>query len=1042
MAEIKLVNRIRLFGVIKRVLLILRVSRGRFTLTFIVALYCTTCQEFGLKNLKTSLTKPAAGTQPWAIWIWNLSISKQEIENQLSSIISKGFGGVAVRPGRDMRPVYMSQEFLENFGLVLEIARQNKIGVRLADDFSLLWGGCADSITRYGRKLQAEYLALVREISPATDSPDAEIQIDPNGEYMAQAIKRAPKTGEITDVKQISVPEGKTAFKWKAPNADWSLLLYKKELARDPSGAIVPGIYNLKASQLYIQNTLDVFRTTFSRYIPTTFEGFVTEMPTLRPGGNAIFWDDDLVVKYRTKYKRDLLTLLPSVFLETPGAEKTRIQVHHFIYHLLAERFSALLETWAKKYRLTQWLLWPETGFYRPEHALADGFILPESPVASFGFQNVDGGRHNFALLRMAADINTNWRRRETITVVGRNRTMVGSSLQDLKREIDLSLLAGNSRILIDGLYFNVDRRNYYKTPFNPSWYSPEWEHAKELCEYSARMQDIISGLHASREIAVLSPTDAIIGEYLPGKSSVAAVGLTRFRKTVDMLCSLGKEFDVVSEELLLTCMVRQSGEFATADRIRKGNYHALIVPYAPCVSRSLLVFLEKLAVKGTIIVFIDEAPNGTHEDGATPNVTMRIQKLVAPRRENVSVASPLELEQILIGLKPEVTLLREAGETTDVAAQVYHADGGGKVHILHNISDSADQAVIAEFLTDKYYAAVDCMSGKITELEPVEAEKNTVRMRICLSPLQTLLIVSGAARIPSSPGQDGDEFNPFALPARMYRIVFKDQWALEPLNLNALPLANWSVRIGTSKGSGQIAHFYETTFEVKHLPDHCAFVLDGMSRADALFQGCEVTLNGMRLDNDPASFEDDPAVSETPLIKVLGEKSHCFDIRKKLVKGLNRVSIRTTGSALDPQTLIYPPLITGSFTVSKGPHGMVVDQPAEDALAGHESWAKHGYPYLSGRARYTQTFEVPHDYDRLILRFSKVSGAISVKVNGEDIGTLNWQPMEADITGYCKALRNEISVETVNTLDNALRLNGHPSGLTGEIYVDVYKAQ
>jgi len=995
-----------------------------------------------LKNLKTSLAKPAAGTQPWAIWIWNLSITKQEIEKQLSSLISKGFGGVAVRPGRDMRPEYMSQEFLENFELVLEIARQNKIGVRLADDFSLVWGGCADRITDHGRKLQAEYLTLIRQISPSTHDPDDEISIDPNGEYIAQAIKRVPKTGAITDVKQVSVPANKTGFKWKAPGPDWSLLLYKKELARDPSGAVVPGIYNLKASQLYIQHTLDVFRAAFSRYIPNTFEGFITEMPALRPGGGAIFWDDDLVVKYRTKYKRDLLALLPSVFLETPGAEKTRIQVHHFIYNLMAERFSTLLETWAKKYRLSQWLLWPETGFYRPENALSDGFFLPESPAASFGFQNIDGSLDNYALLRAAADINTNQCRREILTVIGRNRVMAGSSLQDLKREIDMSILAGNSRIIIDGLYFNVDRRNYYKTPFNPSWYSPEWEHLKQLCDYSARMQDLISGLHASKEIAVLSPCDAIMGEYLPGNSEKAAVGLARFKKTIEALCCFGKEFDVVSEELLLTCAVRQSGEFTTADRIRKGNYQALIVPYAPCVSRSLLVFLEKIAIKGTTLVFIDEAPTGTHEDGATPNVTTRIQKLVAPRRENVHIAPPLELENLLSGLKSEISLLRESGVGADVAAQIYHADGGGKVHILHNLSDNADQAIIAEFQADKHYTAIDCQSCKFTELEPLDVEKNTARMRICLSPLQTLVFVSGAVKIPSSAGHNGDEFNPFALPVRMYRIVFKDQWVLEPLDMNALPLPNWSVRMGLSKGSGQISHFYETTFEVKHLPDHSAFVLNGMSRSDALFQGCEILLNGMRIDNDPLCFEDAPAVNEAPLINAAGEKNLRLDIRKKLLKGLNRVSIRTTGSALDPQTLIFPPLIIGSFSVSKGPHGLAIDTPAEGALAGHESWVKHGYPYLSGRARYTQTFELPHDYDRLILRFSKVSGIVNVAINGESLGTLYWQPMELDITEYCKAQRNELSVEVVNTLDNVLRLSGRPSGLTGEVYVDVYKMQ
>jgi len=48
---------------------------------------------------------------------------------------------------------------------------------------------------------------------------------------------------------------------------------------------------------------------------------------------------------------------------------------------------------------------------------------------------------------------------------------------------------------------------------------------------------------------------------------------------------------------------------------------------------------------------------------------------------------------------------------------------------------------------------------------------------------------------------------------------------------------------------------------------------------------------------------------------------------------------------------------------------------------------------------------------------------------------------MELDITSYCTSQRNELTVEVVNTVDNVLRLNGRPSGLTGEVFIDVYKA-
>ena len=46
---------------------------------------------------------------------------------------------------------------------------------------------------------------------------------------------------------------------------------------------------------------------------------------------------------------------------------------------------------------------------------------------------------------------------------------------------------------------------------------------------------------------------------------------------------------------------------------------------------------------------------------------------------------------------------------------------------------------------------------------------------------------------------------------------------------------------------------------------------------------------------------------------------------------------------------------------------------------------------------------------------------------------------MEIDITSVCEPKRNELVITVLNTLDNLLRMNGRPSGLTGEVYLDVY---
>ena len=997
-----------------------------------------------MKNLKNSLAKPGRDAQPWAMWIWNLSITVQEIEKQLTALIAKGFGGVVIRPGRDMFPAYMSQEFIENFGYVLETAKRHGIGVRLSDDFSLSWNGNFDAILNQSKKLRAEYLSLEVEVSPVYGTLECEITLDPQSSYIAQTVKKNSAL-----MKNVAIPAGKSNLTWRAPGPDWSFFIYKKVALRDPAGSSIPNVINPKFAAAYIQNTLEVLRTNFSKYIPTTFEGFVTEMPSLRPCGNAIFWDDDIAAKYKSKYKKDLTTLLPMLFQESAGAQRTRVHVHTFVFNMMAERFVAPLEAWAKKYRLSQWTLWPETGMYRPENPLRDSFVLSDPSIGTLGLQNLDGSLDNYALLRTLADINTNQYRRETVTVIGRNRTGAGNTIQSLKREIDLSLLAGQSRILFDGFFFNTDRRGYYKTPCSPAWYSPEWEHLQLLCNYSARSQETLKSMHTSREVALLNPSDSIIADYLPGNSKTAAKGAAAFEKIVGALCCCGLGFDVISEELLLSCSVRQTGEFATADRIRKGNYQALVVAYAPFVTRSLLVFLEKLAVKGTTIIFIDEAPRGTYEDGESATVTARIQKLLGSKNKSVYVCPAADLDQPLSNVKPEIMILRENGDRPDIAVQTYHTEGG-RVYMLHNLSHTDEQTVIAEMPLDKCFAAINCQNGSITNIELFDADRTTARARLHLLPLQTLLVASCAAKISAAPSQAAQNFNPLALPARSYRIVFKDQWEFAAQSMNVLPLSNWNIRLGFSRETGQFSHFYETIFEAKNIPDYCVFMLSGLGHSCVPFAANEISINGAKIEKElfsdgrlqtkaESSGSEIPFSNDGSLEKLFGEKISYYDIRKKLTKGINRLSVRTAASAVEPQTLVYPPLVMGNFSIAKGPQGWALDK--QPTIIGHDSWTKYGYPFLSGRAAYSQTFEIPNDYEKLILRFSQVSGTVYVKVNDADVGALHWHPMELDITSYCTSQRNVLTVEVVNTVDNVLRLNGRPSGLTGEVFIDVYKA-
>jgi hypothetical protein len=172
-------------------------------------------------------------------------------------------------------------------------------------------------------------------------------------------------------------------------------------------------------------------------------------------------------------------------------------------------------------------------------------------------------------------------------------------------------------------------------------------------------------------------------------------------------------------------------------------------------------------------------------------------------------------------------------------------------------------------------------------------------------------------------------------------------------------------------------------------------------------------------------------------MANLFGNNTFLYNLKDQIRKGINRISYRTLGLVYDPLTIVYPPLIAGTFSIIKGSAGWIVSNMPP--VVGHDSWTKYGYPYLCGTGVYKQIFELPGEYNRLILRFSHVSDTIDVAVNSRPLGTLNWHPMEIDITDICESRRNELRVRVVNTLDNILRMTSRPSGLLGEVFVDVY---
>jgi hypothetical protein len=1020
-------------------------------------------QESSLKKIKQILNKQSLEARPWVIWIWNTAVVKEELKAQMNALIATGVGGVIVKPGKDMAPVFLSDEFFKLFKLTLDIAKDKGVGVRIADDLSMPWSGSFISLCNQNPSLRGQSLVLAESCIKHEKETFEYVPAEP-GKTIIIVGRIKDGTLSDTELKTLPMPADKP-LEWKVPAGEWRVMVFKKEYVHDLAGGYIPNAYNTRAAQLYIQNILGLFKKHFSRYIGNAFRGFLVEMPAYRTGDGAIPWDDDLVVKFRTKYKKDLLKYLPSLFFDAPQAARIRNQVYAYLDQSMYERFALPIETWAKNVRLSQWVLCPERTIHRTAHALVDGDFHTDKGLAAVGLQNIDGIEENFPHLRSMIDINQDEYRRGTLAVVGRNRSGASATPQSLKTEIDLNLLSGATQIIIDGCFYGIDQRGHLKTPHNPAWYSFLGGYFKPLFDYAARMHELLHECVMIRPVAVLSPAPAIRALYTPHNGDPVRLANQLYHKVVNALIRQNLDFEMLTEEYILHAVVKTGGEFGKTDRKGKVLYRTLVVPYAPLVSRSMLVFLEKLVSKQGTVLFVNDAPKGTFEDGVNSGVTKRIERLLNPKKSASRIVSPDELDLVLAGIPGRTARITSQDDSTPDILCVSTEDHGYTLYGFHNRSERQEFSVKVEVASQKKFTCINCDLGTMIEVGDVHTEGDHSTFSLHLLPQNTVLVAATATPLVVTPSKPAKGvISAFTPLARSYRIVMKNQWSFEPATLNALPLSSLNQRIGLGRDTGGFSHFYESHFQIGTVPEECFLAMSvpsgNLMRMLGARSQIEISFNGTRVDRPvlpstafSAVPENGHAAATAPVSSeaisyivtskatktdyLFGAPVILYNVKNLLVKGFNRVALRTSGLLVDPPTVLYPPIILGRFSIVRGQNGWVMEKVG--TTVGNDSWTKYGYPYLSGMGMYRQSFEVPHQYNRLILRMSQVTGVVNLKINEKPVGNpFAWHPIEIDITSHCEHKRNELSVTVANTIDNVLRMNGRASGILGDVYLDV----
>jgi hypothetical protein len=1005
-----------------------------------------------LKSLKNVLGKPAPESYPWAIWNWNGTITPEKIATQFKGFVDALFSGIIIRPSSDMSPGYLSDEFLAFIEHVVALAKEHSLQLRIYDDLTLKKSTLFAASINQSVKLRAQRLVLEQSITPS-EHDDLTLNIENPETAIVLAVKVSDHQINIADTKQLTVKPDKNNIVWKAQAGEWRLIILRKQFVYDSGSNFLPNLLNGKTVSIFSQLVLDPLKTLLEAS-GAVFSGFVTSIPSINPSDNGIPWDDDLIASYKTLFKKDLIKLLPAFFFENcTQSQKIRQQFYTFIFDSVNNNFIAPLEAWLKKNHLSTWILFSDLSKRIVSNELDGEMISTGCASQICGLDSNKNITENQEALRLFANSRTLERKGEYVSIIGHNQTNTSSMLQHFKRDVDLVTTITPCTIAFDGFFVNPEYQASLCSSVNTFTYSPEWRFMRDLCKYTAHVKELVKNVAWTKQALVLSPLTEMLSDYFPNNNAYSRKGYELFSKTIAMLDRLSISYDCVSDNYLASCEIGENGGIISTHSSGIQTCNAIIIPFAPLISKAILSFIEKAVQKNVNVFFIDEVPKGTIEDGIAPAITGRIMKLLDPKKNHVSIVKSDSPDSSLGEIETSFFTIANSHRDSDILVSFGKSENFD-IYMMHNTSEDKDQVIHVTMPDYKHFSIADMESGEIFELENIERDSGTAFFDICFMPAETFIILGSSAKIANAVFEKFTKtgVNPFTLFHRCYRIIFKAQWNFTTPSLNSLPLGNWSMRMGLSRDSGIFSHFYESNFHIKTQLSTCFLALNDnqLFNPDTLTYdpGIEILINGIKIDKHlccslpPADNGTEPqrsdfGIPDIDLNQIFSRHATVYNIASLLVNGGNRISIRTTSRNPSPQSMYLPPQLLGDFTIIKDKSGLILDKTP--IVAGYGSWTRYGFPFLCGKGVYSQTFEVPNEYEKIILRFLQVSGSLQVRINGKNLGVINWHPFELDITAHCIPKRNEIEICVVNSADNVLRMSSQASGLIGEVFLDVY---
>ncbi len=735
-------------------------------------------------SLEADFTTPPMRFKSQPMWHLNGTLENGQIQRQLQDARDRsGFSGVALLPVRQTRPEYLSEDYFERYGDILEACKSLGMDAIFYDDIGFPSGTAGSLLHDY---YPEHLLSSLDMLQQEAEGPEKVVIDLPKGIHMA-AVAMNTQTLERREMP-LSPDKKKVVF--NVPAGTWKLMVFTnvRQISRDRKATV--DYLNPKSIEKFISLTYDQYYKRFPDHFGSTIKMTYFDDVGLR-FAHRRNWTPIFNKAFKAKHGYCPALLYPALWHEIgPDTAAARVALLGFRAELLAEGFPRKVQQWAACHGVKS--SGHAMGQYHAQPTFLGGDHIKfykhvDVPMID-SIHYYGHGRPGFKLTSSAS--YTYDRPLTVVEIYGNYRGRFDSVMM---YRSGMELLARGANMFIPhGMWY--DPQSVSIPPLISNFNKDIAADLPGYNDWIGRCSLLLRGGRHMADIAVLYPIAAMQAHatFEPGIEGNVHPGLhvppeSDFNQLSDTLTGgVRRDFTFLHPEILdAKCTVE--GAFLKLNNTRKyQRYKVLIIPGGRVIYWSNLQKINAFYEAGGSVVATTALPYqsaefGHDEDvqrtiehifGVSPNGTLPDKKIITNKNANGGMAffipfldeGGMALDSALKDAIPiadvrfgsDVPSFRHRpqpgshppadGEFSGMLSYIHKVKGGRDVYFFANSTDASIDTQVT--LRGKLRLQSWCPhSGNICDLESVQLVKNgspKTRARLRLEPVQSIFWVEG----------------------------------------------------------------------------------------------------------------------------------------------------------------------------------------------------------------------------------------------------------------------------------------------------------